>query len=176
MVKYRHSFCFVNSRPAKLLCLVSRKLLQLSNQVHPRLLQPENISFHLLCFPDFLEQGVLEVLFSLTVFLLIMFMKWIYFENCIKLFIISIWQHFTMKKLLNSAEVLNFAWFFNRCISFTLFWNLHLVHRQMDALKHDINQKEIQKYATAYGHLKPSTYLSARFQSGQRIRNPLGFT
>lgn len=45
----------------------------------------------------------------------------------------------------------------------------------MDALKRDINQKEIQKYAEAYMHLRPTTYLSAHFQSGQSVKNPLSF-
>jgi len=45
----------------------------------------------------------------------------------------------------------------------------------MDALKHGINQNEIQKYAVAYRHLWPSTYWSVHFQSGQRVRNPHGF-
>lgn len=44
----------------------------------------------------------------------------------------------------------------------------------MGALKHDINPKEVQKYAVAHGHLGPSTELSVLCQSGQSVWNPLG--
>lgn len=100
-------------------------------------------------------------------------MGFVYLENCVNLLSISIWEHLTFQNLLKFAEVLHFACIFN-WLYITYLWNVYPVHRQMGALKHDINQYEIQKDAVAYRHLRPSTGLSVLCQSGQRAWDPFG--
>lgn len=131
----------------------------------------------LLCFPDLFEQRGMKALFIQPPrFVLIAFMKWVAFAwktawTC--------WPFQSDNTLLfkiywNLLKSWVLPAFLNDCISLIFLWNLYPVHRQMGALKHDINQKEIQNCAVAYGHLRPSTELSPLCQSGQRAWNPPG--